>query len=216
MDWLKDIEDNKKLSSLKNIPHSKHSASMKPYLCLMYLFWNKFQYQNTTITQQLYKGVRSFEILFTMYENRICIKSDTIYNIICWYNFEKILEEIYIFLDDHNQEFVFLNITCDETFMKKDIKQLWNFFNEKYYPPKAYLFDEKLCNLRGCVIPIISNDTIMYKPLHMGYINKSNTNHMNNVDGNDNELTLSKNKLNFVKLQFVNNHDIEKLYKDNI
>ena len=214
MDWLKDIHDTRKLSSLKNIPHSKHSASMRPYLCLMYLFWNKFQHQNTTITQQLQKGVRSFEVLLTIYENKICIKSDTVYNVICWYSFEKILEEMYAFLNEHNKEFIFLNISCDETFTKKDFKSLWKYFDEKYYPPKVYIFDEKICNLKCCLIPIISNDTIMYKPIHMGYIHKNNNTHMNNVEYDN--LDLSNNKVNFVKIQFVNNHDIEKLYKDNI
>ena len=214
MDWLKDVHDTRKLSSLKNIPHSKHSASMRPYLCLMYLFWNKFQYQNTTIIQQLNNGIRSFEVLLTIYDNRIHIKSDAIYNTICWYSFEKILEEIYSFLNEHNKEFIFLDISCDETFTKKHFKSLWKYFDEKYYPPKLYIFDEQICNLRGSLIPVISNDTIMYKPIHMGYINKNNNIHMNNVEYDN--LNLLNNKLNFVKIPFVNNKIVEKLYKVNI
>jgi len=155
MNWMKEIDDSKRIRDLNAIPKTHNSGAVAPRHCSMSIPWKWAQCQNKSITQQLAIGVRAFDIrLRRLKDGSINIP----HALQSSYYMRSLIKEISDFLKNNPSEFVFLFFkrewnTRDEWELTY-IHDLWKIINEGPVIHQDINFNEPIKNLRGKIIPI--------------------------------------------------------------
>jgi hypothetical protein len=155
MNWMKEIDDNKRIRDLNSIPKTHNSCAVTPRYCSMYIPWQWAQCQNKSITRQLAIGVRAFDIRLRRLKNGSINIPHAFQSS---YYIESLIEEISDFLKNNPSEMVFL-------FFKREwntrgewnvsyIRDLWKIINKGPVIDKNIDLNEPIKNLRGKLIPI--------------------------------------------------------------
>ena len=155
MNWMKQINSNKRIRDLNAIPKTHNSCAVTPRHCSMYIPWKWAQCQNKSITRQLEIGVRAFDIrLRRLKDGSINIP----HGFQSTYYIETLINEISVFLKKNPSEFVFLFLKREWNTRKEwnvdYVHDLWEIINKAPVINKNINLNETIKNIRGKLIPI--------------------------------------------------------------
>ena len=155
MDWMKKLDENKRIRDLNAIPKSHNSGAVKPGNLLKFLPWQWAQCQNKSITKQLEVGIRAFDLRLKRKKNGEiniphCLESE--------YCLKEVISETRDFLKKNPSETVFLFFKRQWS-TRDDWKpcytcELWNTINNGPVIEQDINLNEPLKNIRGRIVPI--------------------------------------------------------------
>ena len=155
MDWMKKLDDNRKICDLNAVPKSHNSGAVKPLNSLAYIPWLWAQCQNKSITQQLEVGIRAFDLRLRRKKNGKIIIPHCLESSYC---VQKVIKEISNFLKKNPSEIVFLYFKRAWDTRKEwqpfHTRELWSKINEGPVIKQNINSNEPLKDIRGKIIPI--------------------------------------------------------------
>tara|TARA_B100001142_G_C14324579_1_gene651743 strand:- start:959 stop:1771 length:813 start_codon:yes stop_codon:yes gene_type:complete len=155
MEWMKKLEDDRRIRDLNAIPKSHDSGAVHPYKCIELLPWQWAKCQNKSITSQLNVGIRAFDLRFRkLKDGKINIPHGFLSN----YTLRGVLIEINKFLKEHPSEIVFLFFKREwksrDKWNEKDTRDVWKEINKYKTIEEDININTKIKDLRGKIVPL--------------------------------------------------------------
>lgn len=160
MSWMKNLDDNLRIGSIKAIPKTHNSCAIKPKSKKMTVPWLWAKCQKYDITQQLNMGVRAFDLRLNPIMENQKNKNDILisHTIISNYTLNRVLQEMNTFLEESPDEFIFLflNSEWEKRFNwdESSLNVLWNIINKYSIIETDINLDTPIKVVRGRIIPI--------------------------------------------------------------
>ena len=160
MSWMKNLDDNMEIGSIKAIPKTHNSCAVNPLKKMMKIPWMWAKCQKYDISQQVYMGVRAFDLRLNPISKEQSNKNNIMisHTLMSDYTLLRVMNELSIFLQENPDEFIFLFLNSEwkqkDNWDENSLKVMWEIINRFDIIENDVSLKTPIKVVRGRIIPI--------------------------------------------------------------